>query len=120
MEWAFTPKDVENGKVEYSLSQFREDLKKEITAQYEVGGGDADPLFRLVYDVCYWLATESTLENLITFYGGSMMDINMLEIIAEQNMDNIEMLNAIIKHNYVAGIDAGLTQAEALKLLVSK
>jgi len=120
MEWDFTPKDVKNGKVEYSLSQFREDLKKEISAQHEVGGGDAELLFRLVYDVCYWLATESTLENLIEFYGGSMMDIKMLEIIAEQNQDKIEMLKAVIKRNYDSGIDAGLTQAEALKLLVSK
>ena len=120
MEWAFTPKDILDGKVEYSLGQFREDLKKEISAQHETGGGDAELQFRLVYDVCYWLATESTLENLITFYGGSMMDMNMLEIIAEQNQEKIEMLKAIIKHNYAAGVDAGLTQAEALKLLVNK
>ena len=120
MEWAFTPKDVENGKAEYSLSQFRDDLKKEIAAQHEVGGGDAELLFRLVYDVCYWLATESTLENLIAFYGGSMMDIKMLEIIAEQNKDNVEMLKAVIKRNYDSGLNAGLTQAEALKILVAK
>ena len=120
MKWAFTPKDVQNGNVEYSLGQFREDLKKEITAQHGDGGGDAELLFRLVYDVCYWLATESTLDDLITFYGGSMMDMNMLEIIAEQNQEKIEMLKAIIKRNYAAGVDAGLTQAEALKLLVNK
>lgn len=120
MEWAFSAKDVQIGKTRYTLGQFRDDLREEITAQHKVGGGDAELLFRLVYDVCYWLATESTLENLITFYGGSMMDMNMLEIIARQNQKNIEMLTAIIKCNYMAGVDAGLTQAEALKLLATK
>ncbi|MDH5436865.1 MAG: hypothetical protein OEX83_08900 [Gammaproteobacteria bacterium] len=120
MEWTFSVNDVQTGKVKYTLGQFRDDLKEEITAQHKVGGGDAELLFRLVYDVCYWLATESSLENLIAFYGGSMMDMNMLEIIAGQNQKNIDMLKAIIKCNYIAGIDAGLTQAEALKLLATR
>lgn len=120
MEWTFSAKEVEAGKIKYTLGQFRDDLKEEITAQHKAGDGDAGLLFHLVFDVCYWLATESTLENLVEFYGGSVLDMNMLEIIAEQNQENIEMLRAIIKCNYVAGVDSGLTQAEALKLLVIK
>ena len=119
MNWKFTPIDVLKGKVEYTLGKFRDDLREEVAERYTSETGDPELVFNLVYDTCYWLATDSTLGNLVDFYGGSVADINLLEVIAEDNKENVEMLKAIIKRRYSNAVDAGLTQAEALRLLVN-
>lgn len=118
MDWDFTAGDVVKGKAAYSLGQFRDDLRNEVRAQLgEAGTEHATALFHLIYDTCYWLATEGSLDELPGFYGGTPTDLTLLRVIERQNRDNIEMLRAIIKRRYVGAVDAGLTQAEALSLL---
>jgi len=121
MEWDFTPDDVLKGKAEYSLGRFRDDLRNEVRAQLGAAGEEhVTALFHLIYDTCYWLATEGSLDDLPGFYGGTSTDLTLLRVIERQNQDNIEMLKAIIKRRYVGAVDAGLTQAEALSLLMEE
>lgn len=120
MNWNFTSEDILNGSAECSIGVFRAALKADVVSQFEDKDSDeAENLFHLIYDICYWLATDATLTDLIEFYGGSEADIQLLNIIESRYRESIGILRAIIQIRYASGVDAGLTQAEALSYLMS-
>ncbi len=120
MHWDFTAGDIISGKAECSIGVFRAALRTDVVSQFaDKDSKEADNLFHLVYDICYWLATDATLTDLIEFYGGSAADIQLLNVIESRYRDSVDILHAIIQIRYAAGVDAGLTQAEALSYLMA-
>lgn len=64
MEWEFTPQQVVKGEAGYGLDEFRHDLMQEVALNMPgLGYEQLEPVSRLAYDLCYWLATGKEYEE---------------------------------------------------------
>jgi len=120
MQWDFTGEQVVKGEVAYSLEEFRGDFYAEVKDNFPEYGKEAlDSIYRLAYDVCYCVATQRDLAELLKHckQKGIKADMKYLELIRDSNPDNIDMLKAIFARKVAEFMDAGLGSAEALKKL---
>ena len=120
MQWEFTGDQVVKGEVDYSLEEFREDFYAEVKENFPEYGKEAlDSMYRLAYDVCYCIAAQRDLGELLKHCKGKGIkaDMKYLELIRDSNLANIDMLKAIFARKVSEFMDAGLNSADALKKL---
>jgi hypothetical protein len=120
MKWDFTGEQVVRGEVDYSLEEFREDFYLEVKDNFpEYDKKALDSIYRIAYDVCYCMATQRDLGELLKHCKkkGIKADMKYFELIRDSNRENIDMLKAIFARKVSDFMDAGLNSAEALKKL---
>ncbi|MCX5896489.1 MAG: hypothetical protein NTZ51_11770 [Proteobacteria bacterium] len=120
MKWDFTGDQVVKGEVDYSLEEFRKDFYAEVKNNFpEYDTKALDSIYRLAYDVCYCVATQRDLGELLKHCRekGIKADIKYLELIRDSNLDNIDMLKALFARKVSEFMDEGLSSADALKKL---
>lgn len=109
MEWEFTPQQVVKGEMDYGLDAFRHDLMQEVAMN--IPGLDDEQLeqvFRLAYDLCYWLATGKDYGE----FEERFQDINtvmFLRALREHGKANVDMLGAILQRMIMDGVEEGLS-----------
>lgn len=120
MKWDFTGEQVVKGEATYSLEEFRDDFYLEVKDNFpEYDKKALDSIYRLAYDVCYCVATQRDLEELLKHCKkkGIKADLKYFGLIRDSNRENIDMLKAIFARKVSEFMDEGLTSAEALKKL---
>lgn len=114
MEWEFTPQQVVNGEMDYGLDEFRHDLMQEVALNMPgLGNEQLEPVFRLAYDLCYWLATGKDYDE----FEERFQDINsvmFLRALREHGKANVEMLGAILQRMIMDGVEEGLSVGDAV------
>lgn len=114
MEWEFTPQQVVKGEADYGLDEFRHDLMQEVALNIPgLGNEQLEPVFRLAYDLCYWLATGKDYDE----FEGRFQDINtmmFLRALREHGKANVEMLGAILQRMIMDGVEEGLSVDDAV------
>lgn len=116
MEWQFTSAEVVRGEVGYGLSEFRHDLGAELRGNLP-GLDDAgfDRLFRVVYDLHYWLATGNDYGEFAGQYIDQPGLVSLLRAVREHCGSNVEMLGAILQRLIMDGVEAGAPLPQALE-----
>jgi hypothetical protein len=120
MQWEFTGEQVVRGEVDYSLEEFRKDFYAEVKDNFpEYDKQALDSMYRLAYDVCYCMASQRDLGELLAHckQKGIKADLKYLELIRNSNLANIDMLKAIFAHKVSEFMDEGLSSSDALKKL---
>jgi len=116
MEWEFTPQQVVKGEASYGLAEFRRDLLEEI--RINIPGADEqalDPVFRLVYDMHYWLATGNAYRGFEQGFHERPELVMLLRAAHSQSAPNVEMLGAILQRSIMDGVEAGASLDLALE-----
>jgi hypothetical protein len=115
MEWEFTSADVVRGEVGYGLPEFRRDLGEEVRANLPgLDDPELDRLFRMVYDLHYWLATGNEYGEFEDQYADQPQLLPLLRAVHAQCTANVEMLGAILQRLIMDGIEAGAPLEQAL------
>jgi hypothetical protein len=120
MQWDFTGEQVVKGEVDYSLEEFRKDFYAEVKENFPEYSKEAlDSMYRLAYDVCYCIAAQHDLGELLKHCRekGIKTDMKYLELIRNSNLANIDMLKAIFARKVSEFLDEGLSSSDALKKL---
>lgn len=114
MEWEFTPQQVVKAEVEYGLGDFRRDLLLEVRSN--VGGDDADTqaTCELLFDLCYWLATEKDFDAFVAGHAHSPPTCEFLRSVGEAMTPNAEMLGAILQRMIMSEVERGAVLEEGL------
>ena len=114
MEWEFTPQQVVKGEIDYGLDEFRHDLMQEVALNIpDLGNEQLEPVFRLAYDLCYWLATGKDYDE----FEERFQDLNtvmFLRALREHGKANVEMLGAILQRMIMDGVEEGLSVSDAV------
>lgn len=116
MEWEFTPEQVVKGEMDYDLEAFRADLYREVRCNLPPGVDDdeADEVFTLVYDLCYWLATGGDFEDFEAQFEHDPTVRSFVQTIRDHSTANVEMLGAILQRLIMEGVEAGKGVEEAV------
>jgi hypothetical protein len=120
MQWDFSREQVIAGEVGYTLEVFRKDYFEEIKTNFpEFEDHEADRMFRIAYDVCYCVATNRELSELVKHLRKKKIssDVAYLELIRDSNIENIAMLKAIFAAIVSGYIKEGLSSREAMQKL---
>src|SRR5512137_3206426 len=115
MQWDFTGDQVVTGEVDYSLEEFRKDFYAEVKDNFpEYDKQALDSMYRLAYDVCYCIASQRDLGELLEQckQKGIKADMKYLELIRNSNLANIDMLKAIFARKVSEFMDEGLSSAD--------
>ena len=116
MEWEFTPAELVTGKADYGLAEFRRDLGAEVEANLPgLDAPELDRLFRLIYDLHYWLATGNNYREFEAQYADQPKLVPMLRAVNAQCTGNVEMLGAILQRLIMDGMAAGASLEQALE-----
>lgn len=114
MDWEFTPQQVVKGEIDYGLDAFRHDLMQEVALNIPgLGNEQLEPVFRLAYDLCYWLATGKDYHE----FEERFQDLNtvmFLRALREHGKANVEMLGAILQRMIMDGVEEGLSVGDAV------
>lgn len=114
MDWEFTPQQVVKGEIDYGLDEFRHDLMQEVALNIpDLGNEQLEPVFRLAYDLCYWLATGKDYDE----FEARFQDLNtvmFLRALREHGKANVEMLGAILQRMIMDGVEEGLSVGDAV------
>lgn len=109
MEWEFKPGAVLRGEAVYGLAEFRHDLAQEIRTNLPgLDEPEFDRLFRILYDLHYWLATGNDYNAFEDQYSGQGRLVELLRAVHAQSTANVEMLGAILQRMIMDGVAAGV------------
>lgn len=132
MKRGFTPSQVIEGEVDYSLDEFLKDLWEEVKSKISKEvfnhlpeGEEKDrkyneairKVFNFVYEICYMAVMEKQRLKLVL----KQPDEGEIEIIKrtiKENKRNIDMLHAILTRRMAKGFNKGLTKKQAAKAVV--
>jgi hypothetical protein len=117
MEWEFTAADVVKGDAVYGLAEFRHDLGEEVRGN--LPGLDAtefDRIFRIVYDLHYWLATGNEFAAFESQFSDQPKLLPLLRAVHAHCGANVEMLGAILQRLIMDGVSAGVPLEHAVQL----
>jgi hypothetical protein len=132
MKWNFTPTQVIEGKVDYSLEEFLRDLWEDVKSNMpkEVlnhlpGGKEKDrkynkiirEVFNFVYEVCYLAVVEKPRLKLV-LKQSSEEEKKLIKKTIKENKSNIDMLYAILRMHIARGLKEGLTKKQAVRATV--
>ncbi|HEX8987941.1 MAG TPA: hypothetical protein VF816_08270 [Rhodocyclaceae bacterium] len=115
MEWEFSPQAVVKGEAFYGFGDFRRDLLCEVLMN--AGGGSAEEsraTFDLLFDLCYWLATERRFEDFAAQHHHSPQVSQFLHDVRAAMAANAEMLGAILQRMIMAEAEGGLPLQDAV------
>lgn len=116
MEWEFKAAALLRGEAVYGLAEFRRDLAEEI--RNNVPGLDEpelERLFRMLYDLHYWLATGNDYQDFEAQYADQSRVVQMLRAVHAQSAGNVEMLGAILQRLIMDGVAAGVPVEHAVE-----
>lgn len=132
MKWDFTPSEVMEGEVNYSLEDFFRNLWEEAKSRVSKkdfnhlpNGKEKDrryneairEVFNFEYGLCYLsVIKKSYLKHVLKHSGES--DREIIEKAIEENKGNIDMLHAIFIRHIERGLNKGLTKKQAAKAAV--
>jgi hypothetical protein len=109
MEWEFKPGAVLRGEAVYGLTEFRRDLAQEMRTNLPgLDEPELEPLFRLLYDLHYWLATGNEYNAFEDQYRDQGRLVELLRAVHAQSSANVEMLGAILQRLIMDGVAAGV------------
>lgn len=115
MEWEFTPQQVVRGESAYGLEEFRRDLCEEIRHNLPgMGEAELDSVFRLVYDLHYWLATGNPYPEFEREFQQQPKLVMLLRAVHAQSAGNVEMLGAILQRTIMDAVASGAAVEEAV------
>ena len=133
MEWGFTPEDVESGKADYSVLEFKEDLLEEVHANLkEIRGDEQTKKFYsfLTVMLCTTLAFGKSIDSFVIsvkkYFPSKELqkfltgDRELLEEIKENNKENIEMLRAVIHRRMEDDVDKGVSKDNIVKTITTE
>lgn len=121
MEWEFTPEDVVKGNAEYGLAQFRRDLAQELRHNLgEVTAAEFERGFDAVYDLCYFLATGRTVEDLVATLSDEPEMIRLVKGVKDYMGSNVDMLGAILQRRIMDRVEAGFVLEDAIKAVAAE
>ena len=132
MEWDFTPEDVINGKVDYTVAEFREDLLNEIQFNIaEIPGDDITKGFYSIMTIilCTSLAfgrsSDSVIASIKKYFSTQVVEKlltnkDLLEEIKENNKENIEMLRVVIHRRMKDDVDKRLSRRSIAKTITAE
>lgn len=114
MQWEFTPEQVVKAEVDYTLEHFRADLYREVEQNMPgTDDGALDRIHRLLYDLCYWLATGKDYQEFEDSVDSPSTQM-FLRAAREHQKDNVAMLGAILQRSIMDGVEAGLSVDDAV------
>lgn len=115
MEWEFTAEQVVKAEVDYRLEDFRAGLAEEV--RINLPGVDAlqrAQSFNLIYDLCYALATNLTLDEFLRGYAYDPPTCDFLRDVEPAMAPNVEMLGAILQRMIMDGVERGMALEQAV------
>jgi hypothetical protein len=116
MEWEFTAAQVVRGDAAYGLTEFRRDLGEEVRINLPgLDDGELDRIFRLIYDLHYWLATGNEYRDFEDQLADQPKLVPLLRAVRQQCAANVEMLGAILQRLIMEGVEAGVPLEQALE-----
>jgi hypothetical protein len=116
MEWVFTPEQVVKAEVGYSLEDFRRDLAAEV--RNNLGPDSPEQMAQttdLLYDLCHVLATNRTVESMLSSLAYDPPTCEFLREMVEPMRPNGEMLGAILQRLIMDRVEAGMPLEQALE-----
>jgi len=132
MKWNFTPAQVTEGKVDYSLEEFLRDLWEDVNSNMSREVFNRLPegeernrkyneairdVFNFVCEICYLAVVEKPYLKL-TLKQSNEVERELIEKTIKENKSNIDMLYAILRMHIVRGLKEGLTKKQAVKATV--
>jgi hypothetical protein len=133
MKNEFTPKQVMNGDVDYSLEDFLLDLFCDVKSSISKdnfsssSGGVQDSkydkavyeVFRVVSEICFQAATNSpNLKLLLEKTKGEEKEF--IKGTLKSNKDNIDLLQALLMRQLAMRLESGLTKRQAANEVITK
>ncbi len=116
MEWEFKPAALLRGEAAYGLTEFRRDLAEEIRNNLPgLDEPELERLFRVIYDLHYWLATGNEFRAFEAQYADQGRVVQMLRAVHAQSAGNVEMLGAILQRMIMDGVAAGVPLEHAVE-----
>lgn len=116
MEWEFTAAQVVRGEAVYGLAEFRHDLGEEIRGNLPgLDRPEFDRLFRVIYDLHYWLATGNEYGDFEGQHDDQPRLLPLLRAVYAHCAGNVEMLGAILQRLIMEGVEAGVPLEHALQ-----
>lgn len=126
MIFEFTPFQVLSGEVEYSLSEFKEFLKKEILdtlSNFNLKQDSLDFYCDIMYIMFYWFAVNGKHKDLRQFYNENLSDdiafkepLTTMSFLLQMEQDNLEiiaMFKAILTRMSLHNLDTKMSFKEA-------
>lgn len=115
MEWEFTPQQVVKAEADYGIDNFRLDLYREV----QQNASTTDPAglkttFDLLFDLCYWLATDRGFDAFLAEHHHSPPVCEFLLSVRDAMTPNGEMLGAILQRMIMDHVEQGLTWEEGV------
>lgn len=109
MEWEFSPEDVVKGRIEYGLTEFRRDLAQEVRSNLLFSDeAQHTRSFNLIYDMCYALATNKSVEEFLDAYAYDPPTCEFLNGLKPYMSDNVSMLGAILQRLIMDRVEANM------------
>ncbi len=116
MEWEFTPAQLVRGEAVYGLAEFRRDLGEEIRGNLPgLDDPELDRLFRVIYDLHYWLATGNAYRDFEGQFADQPKLLPLLRAVHQHCTSNVEMLGAILQRMIMDGVEVGAPLELALE-----
>lgn len=133
MKKEFTPKQVMNGDVDYSLEDFLLDLFCEVKSLISKDNfnssseGEQDSkfektvyeVFRFVSDICFQAATNSPILKLL-LEKTKGEEKELIKGTLKSNKDNIDLLRALLMRQLAMKLERGLTKRQAANEVITK
>ncbi len=129
MKWSFTPKQVIEGEVNYTLEEFVRELWGEVKSKISKEEFNRFPegqerekkyykaikdVFNFEYEICYVCAIKKPyLDAVIEQFNGEEKEI--IKKTTKENKGNIDMLHALLVKHIANGRSKGLSKKQALK-----
>ncbi len=117
MEWEFTPAEVVQGNVDYSLENFHADMLQEVKLNMSnMESMVPEQVFNVMYELCYWVATGNDYDEFLSGLDQESFFPAFLASIKPHLEPNIEMLGAILQRMIMERVDEhGMPLEEAIK-----
>ena len=120
MKWDFTPEDVLTGKAHYSVAQFKQALFEEVRSGIDESIRN-DEFVKLKFSItvmtCISLAFGKSMDSFYNAAKNNIADTEVQKIVTDKkflngikqsNMENIEMLKAIVRKRIRDDIAIGI------------
>jgi len=132
MKRNFTPAQVTEGKVDYSLEEFSRDLWEDVKSNMSKEilnrlpeGEERDrkyneatrEVFNFVCEICYLAVVEKPYLKLVLKQFNEV-ERELIKKTIKENKSNIDMLQAILMRHIARGLEEGLTKKQAVKAAV--
>jgi hypothetical protein len=132
MNWDFTPTQVMEGEVDYSLEEFLRDLWNEVRSNLSKEDFShllkeeerdrryneaIDKVFYFIYGICHLAVTKKKYLKAVLKQSNEV-EREIIKKTIKENKDNVAMLHAILMRRIAKGRKNGLTKKQAAKAAV--